>query len=389
MEKSHKRGAKIARYFCLILAIMLFIAGLTSMTEQCSQYLSERAAIVEKIEEFRAMIAKVYANLNWIPDNTVPTNAERNETEPTDANLVETIPIETEPEISDLDAERQIPFAELLAVMEEYNRQLNVNGQTKLLIDNESYETAPLDPYEYGLETDVVGIITIPKIDVELPLFLGANYGNLLHGCATLSETSMPIGGESTNCVIAGHRGWNTQKFLRDVEKLEVGDLVYIENLWETMVYRVCQVSVVYPNEIDKVYIQEGRDLITLLTCHPYRVNSHRYLVYCERVEDAEPETMLSTESPEYPETSKDIEPTDVTNMTEAALPEEGSSANHDATFTISDGIVFESSENDIFLQNYFPWICMSLALLLLVILGVTWFARKCRERADRKKASA
>ena len=104
-------------------------------------------------------------------------------------------------------------------------------------------------------------------------------------GAAQLCQTSLRIGGENTNCVIAGHRGWRGASYFRYIEKLRIGDEVRITNLWETLHYRVVDIQIIAPYEVERILIQEGRDLITLLTCHPYASGGkQRYLVFCERV---------------------------------------------------------------------------------------------------------
>ena len=112
-------------------------------------------------------------------------------------------------------------------------------------------------------------------------------------GAAHLSQTSLPIGGNNTNCVIAGHRGWRGASYFRYVTDLQPGDKVYITNLWETLAYTVTETKIIKPNEIEKILIQPGRDMVTLLTCHPYASGGkQRYVVYCERyVEESDGQT--------------------------------------------------------------------------------------------------
>lgn len=100
-----------------------------------------------------------------------------------------------------------------------------------------------------------------------------------------LGNTSAPIGGDNTNCVIAGHRGWKGADYFRHIDKLTVGDEVVITTLWETLTYTVADIQIIQPHEIERIKIQQGRDLLTLLTCHPYASGGkQRYVVYCERV---------------------------------------------------------------------------------------------------------
>ena len=135
------------------------------------------------------------------------------------------------------------------------------------------------------MEEEVFGVIAIPALDLEMPLYLGATSAHMAKGAAHLSQTSLPIGGMNTNCVIAGHRGYSGAAYFRYVTELKPGDEVIITNLWETMTYVVTDTKIIMPNEVDQILIQEGRDMITLLTCHPYASGGkQRYLVFCDRV---------------------------------------------------------------------------------------------------------
>lgn len=154
----------------------------------------------------------------------------------------------------------------------------------KNLTDAFAYSQPTVDLSEYGIEENTIGYLSIPKMDVVLPILLGANEYNMSRGAVHLTETSYPVGGENTNCVIAAHRGMQTQAMFRDIELLELGDLIYIENFRETLVYEVVELRVILPTDVNELLIQEGRDLVTLITCHPYGRNYQRYAVFCERV---------------------------------------------------------------------------------------------------------
>ena len=168
--------------------------------------------------------------------------------------------------------------------MLEYNRQIWAEKQEGLC-DPWSYQHPSFTLGEYGLEDEVFGVISIPAIDLEMPLYLGATSSHLAKGAAQLSQTSLPIGGMNTNCVIAGHRGFNGAIYFRNVPELKIGDEVIITNLWETMTYTVTETQIILPNEVDQILIQESRDMITLLTCHPYASGGiQRFLVFCDRV---------------------------------------------------------------------------------------------------------
>ena len=180
----------------------------------------------------------------------------------------------------------QIPYSELLDQMQAYNQQLFANGQSGL-VDAWSYEQSGVDLTEYGLPTQVVGVLSIPAMDQQLPVYLGATEENLAQGVAVLGQTSMPVGGENTNCVIAGHRGYRGQAFFREIERLQPGDRVTLTTYWGELVYQVEDTAVILPDQVDAVLIQPGRDLLTLITCHPYTVGTHRYVVYCAGVDGA------------------------------------------------------------------------------------------------------
>lgn len=190
------------------------------------------------------------------------------------------------PELSDehTETEAALPYAELLQAMKDYNAEIFANEQ-KGLSDPWAYTSEVFDLSTYGLDSEIVGVLTIPKIDLQEPVYLGATQAHLNSGVAQLSISSMPIGGENTNCVIAGHRGWDGALFFRHIEVLEVGDEVTLTNLWETLYYRVCEIKIIQPYQAEEILIQPNRDLLTLMTCHPYGSGGRfRYVVFCERV---------------------------------------------------------------------------------------------------------
>ena len=193
-------------------------------------------------------------------------------------------------EVAVVEQEQKEPgiHQDLREAMEEYNLQLSQDQSGLDSVD--SYEAPGLNLEDYGMEADdAVGYVEIPAMDVTLPLYLGASRAHMNDGATVLGQTSMPIGGISTNCVIAAHRGWNGKAMFRDVELLQEGDLVYLTNLWETLTYQVTGTSIIWPDEVEAVAIQPSQDMVTLLTCHPYTANAYRYLVYCQRVEQDTP----------------------------------------------------------------------------------------------------
>ncbi|MCD7715088.1 MAG: class C sortase [Lachnospiraceae bacterium] len=197
-----------------------------------------------------------------------------------DSNKISTADYETENGVK-----TELNFQSLYNEMLEYNQNLAENGQQ--LVDAWSYTQEPIDLTELSNEDGAIGYIEIPAMDVILPLYIGATTDNMAKGAAVMSETSMPIGGTDTNCVIAGHRGYSGMSYFREIEKLEIGDRVFITNIWETLIYEVAEIRVIDPDDIESILIVPGKDMVTLLTCHPYMSHGkYRYVVYCERVEE-------------------------------------------------------------------------------------------------------
>ena len=180
-------------------------------------------------------------------------------------------------------------YPELYKAMWEYNRTIYAERQ-KGLSDPWAYENTSFDLTAYGLETDLFGVLTIPALELEMPLYLGASYEHMAAGAAHLSQTSLPVGGDNTNCVIAGHRGWSGAPYFLHLDRLAVGDRVAIANLWETLEYEVAEIRIIEPNAVNEILIQEGRELLTLMTCHPPNSGGRfRYLVICERAKESAP----------------------------------------------------------------------------------------------------
>ncbi len=174
-----------------------------------------------------------------------------------------------------------------------YNRKIYEEGQKKLR-DAFQYEAAPI---ALASTNDVFGYLKIPKMNVRLPFYLGATQSNMKKGAAILGGTSLPIGGENTNCVIAAHRGYQGIPYFREIERLDEGDLIILKNPWETLRYQVVSTKVIDPKDIDQIRIQKGKEMVTLLTCHPYRKHQYRYVVYCERTSGKKARTKSSNDS--------------------------------------------------------------------------------------------
>ncbi|MFD3450378.1 class C sortase [Microbacteriaceae bacterium 4G12] len=166
----------------------------------------------------------------------------------------------------------------------EYNKK--VQNSTQLLKDpfNEHKEknaNSYADALNIG---DVMGSIEIPKIDVKLPIYQGTSEKVLSRGVGHVNESSLPIGGEGTHTILTGHRGLPSAILFTNLDKLEESDVFYIHSLDKTLAYKVDQIKVVLPNEINDLLVAKDQDYATLITCTPYGVNTHRLLVRGHRI---------------------------------------------------------------------------------------------------------
>ena len=158
---------------------------------------------------------------------------------------------------------------------EEYNKALANNDTEKISVFTYN---------EMLSVTDAIGYIDIPKIGVYTPVYHGLGDSELQKGIGHMEGTSLPIGGESTHCVLAGHTGLPGSKLFTDIDTLREGDAFYIHVLDRVLKYRVDQIKVVLPNDSDDIQIIKGEDHVTMVTCTPYGINDHRLLVRGTRV---------------------------------------------------------------------------------------------------------
>jgi len=179
--------------------------------------------------------------------------------------------------------EISVLYPELFEAMKSCNEELYLNRQNRLT-SPEAYEAPGFYLSDYDIDTGVIGVLSVPLLELELPIYLGANYDNMAAGAAHLTETSYPIGGENTNSVIAAHRGWNGADYFLHIDKLSPGDEVFITNLWGELKYTVAEIRVIEPHMVKEILIQPGRELLTLMSCHPPNSGGRfRYLVICKR----------------------------------------------------------------------------------------------------------
>lgn len=171
----------------------------------------------------------------------------------------------------------------------KYNEQLS-----NVLLEDASREEDTIVSYVDMLGLgEGIGYITIPKIDVNLPIYEGTNDDVLSNGVGHMSQSSFPIGGESTHCVLTGHRGMPGAVLFTNLDQMEVGDYFFLHVLDEILAYQVDQIKVVEPEETSDLEIIPGEDYCTLITCTPYAVNSHRLLVRGVRTEYSEEESRI------------------------------------------------------------------------------------------------
>lgn len=191
-----------------------------------------------------------------------------------------------------------IPGDEIPQELEEcrqYNQGLLQGGV--LLTD--PFDESQLDPstmpYAGLLNVDgdgAMGYITIPVIDVNLVVYHGTSEDVLQKGVGHLQGTSLPVGGTGTHCVLSAHSGLSSKKLFTDLEQVQEGDVFYLHVLGETLAYQVDQIKVVLPSETDDLRIDADHDYVTLLTCTPYGINTHRLLVRGTRIPYEEAETI-------------------------------------------------------------------------------------------------
>lgn len=149
-----------------------------------------------------------------------------------------------------------------------YNDRIYLDKQSEFR-DAWSQEQAPM---RLGTKDEEFGYIKVPSAKIKLPLYLGASKAKLRKGAAILGGTSIPIGMLNTNSVIAAHRGYQGIPYFRNIEAIKIGDKVIIQNPWEKLTYRVTDIDIIDPDDVDKVKIQDQKEMVTLMTCHPYRL---------------------------------------------------------------------------------------------------------------------
>lgn len=174
-------------------------------------------------------------------------------------------------------------YEEMWSAARAYNRALAERSTNFALSDAQKEE------YEKLLDISGVGImgyLEIPELNMSLPIYHGTEESVLQIAAGHLEWSSLPVGGESSHCVISGHRGLPSAKLFPDLDKLQEGDVFVLRVLDEVLTYEVDQIRVVEPSQVSDLEIVEGSDLCTLVTCTPYGINTHRLLVRGHRIEN-------------------------------------------------------------------------------------------------------
>lgn len=183
-------------------------------------------------------------------------------------------------------------------ILEEYQKAINYNLELidkNNIVDPFMQRESSEEKIEYesilNINNDnVLGIIEIPKIDVKMPIYHGTSDEVIEKGVGHLRQSSFPIEGQTVHSVLTSHTGLPKAKLFTNLDKLEIGDLFYISILNKNFCYKVCDIKIVLPEEVDSLKVRINENLCTLITCTPYGVNSHRLLVTGEFTEYKEPQ---------------------------------------------------------------------------------------------------
>ena len=176
-------------------------------------------------------------------------------------------------------------------VIADYEEQTEKLGDAR--IDKELWEADHSGSTEYETILNpagngVMGVLDIPKIGVKLPIYHGTDETVLEKGVGHVRGSSLPTGQEGTHCILAGHRGLPNAELLLRLGELKEGDRFFIEIYNRILVYEICRIQVIRPEETERLYLASGKDLVSLVTCTPYGVNTHRLIVTGERKEEKE-----------------------------------------------------------------------------------------------------
>jgi len=183
--------------------------------------------------------------------------------------------------VSNMDSSK---YDEIIGAAEAYNQELSQTG-IQWIMDEEQKQR-----YNETLNvtgSGIMGYIDIPKVNIQLPIYHGTDEAVLQIAVGHIEGSSLPVGGSGSHCIVSGHRGLPSARLFTDIDKMVEGDTFTLSILDRTLTYQVDQIRVVLPTDLSDLAIEPGKDLITLVTCTPYGVNTHRLLVRGHRVENA------------------------------------------------------------------------------------------------------
>ena len=254
------------------IAAVLLISGLMMLiAPRISNRIGEQIAH-STIDDFKALKSKATSDeptekKESSEDSSANTKPKKNNAQNEYASIVQnndrTI---FEEEYLSMPENSTVDFDLLYSDSIAYNENLKKH-QHELLTNEQSYQSPALNLSRYGITSGVYGYISAPSIGLELPIYIGGNDDNMALGAAHMTYTSLPIGGNSTNCVLSGHSGYIGRIFFDYIPNLSIGDEITVENYWNTLTYKVIDKQIHKKDESADCYITEGRDLLTLITC--------------------------------------------------------------------------------------------------------------------------
>lgn len=268
----------------LTLILVLFGVVLTSISVNYLIYPQIKKSETDKsnnkaITQFENDVNRINKKSNSISNNTPLSLKRRTAKKQNNANKHNSST--TNITQSNNKSKRNLTLEDLKKDIKQYNENIYNEGQGAL--NEESYSIPAFDISKYGIKNNVYGYISIQKIKVKMPIYLGCNDSTMAKGAAHLSQTSIPYGGKNTNSVIAGHCGYGYSDYFKYLEKLKAGDIIRITTPFNKLVYIVKQRKIIKPQITNDLLISTGKDQLTLFTCYPFPENKQRCLIICER----------------------------------------------------------------------------------------------------------
>ena len=253
------------------IAAVLLISGLMMLiAPRISNRIGEQIAH-STIDDFKALKSKATSDeptekKESSEDSSANTKPKKNNAQNEYASIVQNNDGTIFEEELFMSENTTVDFDRLYSDSIAYNDNLKKH-QHELLTNEQSYQSPALNLSRYGITSGVYGYISAPSIGLELPIYIGGNDDNMALGAAHMTYTSLPIGGNSTNCVLSGHSGYIGRIFFDYIPNLSIGDEITVENYWNTLTYKVIDKQIHKKDESADCYITEGRDLLTLITC--------------------------------------------------------------------------------------------------------------------------